>query len=96
MTREEFILALKEEFNTDELLTGSTIIKDLDGWDSMEAMMLIGFVSDEFDIILTSEDIKEINGSTSNSIRNDESSTQPVEGFVHGNEPSKKGTEGAS
>ncbi len=60
MTREEFILALKEEFNTDELLTGSTIIKDLDGWDSMEAMMLIGFVSDEFDIILTSEDIKKM------------------------------------
>lgn len=48
---------------------------------------------------LTSEDVDNLekeNGSRSNNVRNNESSSQPVEGFVHGNEPSKKGTEGAS
>ncbi|HMS90701.1 MAG TPA: hypothetical protein PKC87_00560 [Candidatus Absconditabacterales bacterium] len=48
---------------------------------------------------LTSEDVDNLekeNGSRSNNVRNTESSSQPVEGFVHGNEPSKKGTEGAS
>lgn len=45
---------------------------------------------------LTKEDLNEINGNTSNNLRNDESPTQFVEGFIHGNEPSKESTEGAS
>ena len=36
----------------------STSLQDLDEWDSMGAMILIGFVSNEFDVTLTSDDIK--------------------------------------
>jgi acyl carrier protein len=60
MTKQEFILGLQEELDFETVLTESTIIKDLDEWDSMGAMVLIGFVSNEFDIILNPEDIEEM------------------------------------
>jgi acyl carrier protein len=60
MTKQEFILGLQEELDFETVLTESTIIKDLDEWDSMGAMVLIGFVSNEFDIILSPGDIEEM------------------------------------
>lgn len=60
MTKQEFLLALKEELEFDATLESSTNLKDLDEWDSMGAMVLIGFVSNEFDVLLNPEDIKEM------------------------------------
>lgn len=60
MTKQDFILGLQEELDFETVLTESTIIKDLDEWDSMGAMVLIGFVSNEFDIILNPGDIEEM------------------------------------
>lgn len=58
MTKQEFLLALQEELEFDTTLEVSTSLQDLDEWDSMGAMILIGFVSNEFDVTLTSDDIK--------------------------------------
>lgn len=60
MTKQEFIAELQEELEFEETLTPETILKDTDEWDSMAAMVLIGYVADNFDKTLTAEDLKEI------------------------------------
>ncbi|RZJ66055.1 MAG: acyl carrier protein [Flavobacterium sp.] len=60
MTTAEFISGLHEELEFDAQLTESTNLKDLDEWDSMAAMVLIGYVSNNLDITLTADDLKEI------------------------------------
>jgi len=60
MTQQEFILGLQEELELEVIIERTTNIKELDEWDSMAAMVLIGFVSNEFDVILNPQDIKEM------------------------------------
>ena len=60
MKTTDFISRLKEELEFDSLLEINTNIKELDEWDSMAAMVLIGFVSDEFGITLNADDIAAI------------------------------------
>lgn len=60
MTQQEFISGLQEELELEAVLNGSTNLKDLDDWDSMAVMVLIGFVSNMFDVILNPDDIKEM------------------------------------
>lgn len=57
MTKEDFYKELIEELEIEETVDKDTNIKDLDEWDSMTAMVLIGFVSDNFDVILNADDI---------------------------------------
>jgi acyl carrier protein len=58
MTIQEFILGLQEELEIEIVLEKTTNIKDLDEWDSMTAMVLIGYVSTEFNVTLTSDDLE--------------------------------------
>jgi acyl carrier protein len=58
MKKEEFISKLKEELELDSEINNTTELKELDEWDSMAAMVLIGFVSDNFGLTLTADDIK--------------------------------------
>ena len=60
MTKQEFILGLQVELELEVVLNGSTNLKDIEEWESMEAMVLIGFVSNEFDLILSPNDISEM------------------------------------
>jgi len=60
MKKSVFLSKLQEELEFETELTETTSIKDLEEWDSMGAMVLIGFVSDEFGIMLNAEDIKSI------------------------------------
>lgn len=60
MTSEEFILGLQEELELEVTLERASQLKELDDWDSMAAMVLIGYVSNEFDIILNPDDLKEM------------------------------------
>ncbi len=57
MTIQEFILGLQEELEIEGNLENTTNIKDLEEWDSMTAMLLIGYISNEFNITLTSNDL---------------------------------------
>jgi len=60
MKKNEFIKGLTEELEIETPLETSTNLKDLDEWDSMAAMLLIGYVSNEFGVTLNADDIKEI------------------------------------
>ena len=42
------------------LKEANSSIKDLDEWDSLSAMVLIGYVSDNFDVTLNADDIESI------------------------------------
>lgn len=58
MTKQDFFSKLQEELEFDSTLDANTNLKDLDEWDSMGAMLLIGFVSNEFGVTITADDIK--------------------------------------
>lgn len=60
MKKNEFILGLGEELEIETTLVNTTNLKDLDEWDSMAAMVLIGYVSNEFGVTLNADDLKEI------------------------------------
>jgi acyl carrier protein len=60
MEKSAFIGRLKEELEFESDLEISTNLKNLDEWDSMAAMVLIGFVSDEFGITLNADEIAAI------------------------------------
>lgn len=60
MEIEKFLKLLVEELELESPLTVSTNLKELEEWDSMVAMMLIGVVSNEFDMTLSAKDIEEI------------------------------------
>jgi acyl carrier protein len=60
MKTNEFILGLAEELELEITLENTTNLKDLDEWDSMAAMVLIGYVSNEFGVTLNADDLKDI------------------------------------
>lgn len=55
-----FLSRLQEELEFENVLEINTNIKDLEEWDSMAAMVLIGFISDEFGITLNADDIEDV------------------------------------
>lgn len=57
MNKQKFIAELSEELLIETEVTLDTKFKELDEWDSMGALMLIGYVSDNFELILNSKDI---------------------------------------
>ncbi len=60
MTKQDFFVNLKEELELGIAIDGSTVIKELDVWDSMTAMVLIGYVSGEFGLTLTANDLESL------------------------------------
>lgn len=60
MKTNEFILGLAEELEIETILNKTTNLKDLEEWDSMAAMLLIGYVSNEFGVTLNADDLKNI------------------------------------
>ena len=58
MNKQEFLTELAEELELETEVQLDTNFKNLDEWDSMGAMILIGFVSDNFDVTLNADDIK--------------------------------------
>jgi acyl carrier protein len=60
MDKKIFFLRLEEDLELEKEINGDTNIKDLDEWDSMSAMVLIGLVNEEFSVNLNSDDIENI------------------------------------
>ena len=56
MNKQKLRAELLEELLTADV-TLDTKFKELDEWDSMGAMMLIGYVSDNFEVVLNADDI---------------------------------------
>lgn len=60
MDKKTFILKLEEGLELETELTDTTLIKELDEWDSMAVMVLIGIVYEEFAVSLNGDDIEAI------------------------------------
>ncbi|MFB9065208.1 acyl carrier protein [Flavobacterium branchiarum] len=60
MNKKQFFLRLVDDLELEIEINGETNIKDLDDWDSMAAMVLIGLVNEEFSVTLNSDDIENI------------------------------------
>jgi acyl carrier protein len=60
MTKEEFLKVLQDELEYEIVLSGDTLIKELEEWDSMSAMVLIGVVAQNFGVTLKASDIEAI------------------------------------
>lgn len=60
MNISDFLLGLQEELEIETALSLDTDLKQLEDWDSMAAMLLIGYVSNEFNVTLTADDLKGI------------------------------------
>lgn len=60
MQTNKFLELLVEELELESPLTVDTNLKELDEWDSMTAMLLIGVVSNEFGKTLSADDIKDL------------------------------------
>lgn len=56
----DFTSQLQEELELEIDLTPETDLSQLEEWDSMSAMILIGFVSDKFGVLLNGDDISQI------------------------------------
>jgi len=57
MNKQAFLLEIREALEIETILLEDTNLKELEEWDSMTAMMLIGYVSEVFDTELTPKDI---------------------------------------
>lgn len=60
MNKQVFLERLKEELEIESEISLTTNIKELEEWDSMAAMLLIGLVSNEFNVTLTGDDIQNL------------------------------------
>lgn len=60
MTKQEFIKLLQDELEYEIVLSSDTLIKELEEWDSMSAMVLIGVVAQNFGVTLKANDIEAI------------------------------------
>jgi acyl carrier protein len=58
--KEEFYKKIEKSLELDIEINSDTNFKELEDWDSLSAMVLIGLVSDEFSIVLNSDDIENI------------------------------------
>lgn len=60
MSKEELINELEEMLETDEgALEESTILEDVEEWDSLAKLSLMAFAKKEFSVALTASQIKE-------------------------------------
>tara|TARA_B100000886_G_C20234726_1_gene412047 strand:- start:250 stop:483 length:234 start_codon:yes stop_codon:yes gene_type:complete len=60
MKKQDFIKELSEQLELETVVTIDSSIKDLDEWDSMSAMIIIAYVSDNFNIALNADDIESL------------------------------------
>jgi acyl carrier protein len=61
MKIDNFIEILVEELELEQDdINFETNIKELDEWDSLTALMLIGFVNNKFEVSLTNQDLEKI------------------------------------
>ena len=61
MNKEQFLSNLKEELELECEIDLNTNLKELEEWDSVLAMVLIGFVADNFNVTLTADNLGSMN-----------------------------------
>lgn len=60
MELNEFVANFAEQFEDVDtsVFTPETNFRDIDGWSSMTGLMVIGMVSDEYDVTLTADEFR--------------------------------------
>jgi len=63
MNIQEFISIIEEEFDDVEkgTLVPTTSFRQMEGWSSMHALILIALVDNHFDVLLTGEELRGLN-----------------------------------
>ena len=63
MNIQEFISIIEEEFDEVEqgTLERTTSFRQMEGWSSMHALILIALVDNHFDVLLTGEELRALN-----------------------------------
>jgi len=56
--KERFLELLAEIVEADSPLTVEMVLEDLDGWDSLAILSMISMVDDEFGVVITQKDLK--------------------------------------
>ena len=56
----EFTKKFEEVFDDEVVLTSETYFKELDEWSSLTVLSIIAFAEENFDVILTGKDIREV------------------------------------
>ena len=56
----DFLTEISEELELDDVLAIDAKFQEMEEWDSMGVMILIGYISDNFDVVLTANDLKEL------------------------------------
>lgn len=60
MKVKDFLEELREELELESRLETDSVFKELEEWDSLTSMVLIGYISRKFDISLNAEDLVEM------------------------------------
>lgn len=60
MDKQSFLIEIREVLEIESTLEEETNLKELDEWDSMTAMILIGFISEKFSVELSPRDILDL------------------------------------
>lgn len=60
MNKDQFLANLRDELELEFEINLDTNLKELDEWDSVLAMVLIGFVLDNFGVTLNADDLNEM------------------------------------
>jgi acyl carrier protein len=55
VNKEQFLKNVQEVLESDETLTETTVLEDLDVWDSMAFIALLSFFDEHFDITVSSD-----------------------------------------
>lgn len=61
MELEQFIKRFREEFEfleEEEIVEGSTKFQELDGWDSLTAIMILEMIDDEFEADISGDELR--------------------------------------
>ncbi len=62
MTLQQFIVRFREEFEyleEEEIVEGSTKFQEMDGWDSLTAIMILEMIDDEFEADISGDELRE-------------------------------------
>ena len=61
MTIDQFVARFCEEFEfleEQEIVTENTLFQELDGWDSLTAIMILEMIDDEFEADITGDELR--------------------------------------
>ena len=61
MTREEFMAEMQDVLQTEDTLTGETVLASLQEWDSLAIMATMAFLDRKFGVKLKLTDFKDLN-----------------------------------